>query len=99
MSFADELTDEFCGGTTDCPACENDGQPCNLCKPGSIPIGFADEDRIHAIVREEIAAYFRNLLRTQTISGGTLTYREYLHTRDEPPAAPPLPTVNTTERL
>lgn len=114
MSFADELADEFTGrGTTECPACENDGKPCNLCKPGSIPVGFTDEDRIRAIVREEIVAYFRQSGAITSGDGGTIhnpaafaravahlfepSYGEYLYTRDEPPTVPPVP--NTTEPL
>jgi hypothetical protein len=52
----------------------------------------ADETRIREIVREEIAAYWAS------VSTST-SYGFYLRDRDEPPAAPPVRGVNTTERL
>lgn len=54
----------------------------------------AQEQRI----RELIAEYFRQSAAV-TSGGGTMPYREYLATRDEPPAAPPICVINTTERL
>lgn len=57
------------------------------------------EDRIREITRQEIAAWLKRQPPTSTHGGGTMSYREYLHSRDEPPAAPPTRGVNTTERL
>lgn len=58
---------------------------------------YTQEARMRQIIREEIAAMLRQ--RTTTTGGGTVDYREYLATRDEPPAVPPMRVVNTTERL
>jgi hypothetical protein len=52
----------------------------------------AQEERIREIVREEIAAYWASVSRSTS-------YGFYLRDRDEPPAAPPVRGVNTTERL
>lgn len=57
------------------------------------------EDRVRQIVRSEIAAWLNRQPLTRTSGGGTLSYREYLRDRDEPPAVPPMRVVNTTERL
>jgi hypothetical protein len=52
----------------------------------------AQEERIREIVREEIAAYWASVSRSTS-------YGFYLRDRDEPPAAPPVRGVNTSERL
>jgi hypothetical protein len=56
----------------------------------------AEQMQIRQIVAEECAKLRQP---TVTTGSGSFSYREYLHARDEPPAAPPVRGVNTTERL
>jgi hypothetical protein len=59
---------------------------------GMSKLSPVDEARIREIVREEIAAYWASVSRSTS-------YGFCLRDRDEPPAAPPVRGVNTSERL
>jgi hypothetical protein len=57
----------------------------------------AEQMQIRQIVAEECAKHMRQ--PTVTTGAGSFSFREYLHDRDEPPDAPPVRGVNTSERL